>query len=199
MQGRRNRPGLLKTVRPAPRPVANISRHRNACLRAGWPAACADIRAASHARLRASRDAIDATPVTLLLPDIVRYGPRTKHACLDPVITARQSAIGVRSPIAHHRLARSFNAWLAKSAGRICVRGAQPLPVGFMLAVPPAPAAAVEIVICTGHGPQSLTLDAIPGRSGSRQKRRLPCRLCFLRYRLDSSSLTTAPSPRRQA
>ena len=33
------------------------------------------------------------------------------------------------------------------------------LPVGFMLAVPPAPAAAVEIVICTGHGPQSLTLD----------------------------------------
>ena len=33
------------------------------------------------------------------------------------------------------------------------------LPVGLMLAVPPAPAAAVEIVICTGHGPQSLTLD----------------------------------------
>ena len=33
------------------------------------------------------------------------------------------------------------------------------LPVGFMLAVPPDPAAAVEIVICTGHGPQSLTLD----------------------------------------
>ena len=33
------------------------------------------------------------------------------------------------------------------------------LPVGFMLAVPPAPAAAVEIVICLGHGPQSLTLD----------------------------------------
>jgi hypothetical protein len=33
------------------------------------------------------------------------------------------------------------------------------LPVGFMLAVPPAPAGAVEIVICTGHGPQNLTLD----------------------------------------
>ena len=33
------------------------------------------------------------------------------------------------------------------------------LPVGFMLAVPPDPTAAVEIVICTGHGPQSLTLD----------------------------------------
>lgn len=33
------------------------------------------------------------------------------------------------------------------------------LPVGFMLAVPQAPAAAVEIVICTGHGPQNLTLD----------------------------------------
>jgi hypothetical protein len=33
------------------------------------------------------------------------------------------------------------------------------LPVGFMLAVAPDHAGSVSIVICTGHGPQSLALD----------------------------------------
>jgi hypothetical protein len=33
------------------------------------------------------------------------------------------------------------------------------LPVGFMLAATPAHAGGVEIVICTGHGLQSLTVD----------------------------------------
>ena len=32
-------------------------------------------------------------------------------------------------------------------------------PVGFMTGCAADPAAAVEIVICTGHGPQSLTFD----------------------------------------
>lgn len=32
------------------------------------------------------------------------------------------------------------------------------LPVGFMLAASPA-GGGIEIVICTGHGPQSMTLD----------------------------------------
>ena len=34
------------------------------------------------------------------------------------------------------------------------------LPVGLMLAAVPDHSGAVEIVICTGHGPQSLTVDA---------------------------------------
>ena len=33
------------------------------------------------------------------------------------------------------------------------------LPMGLMLAAVPDHAGAVEIVICTGHGPQSLTVD----------------------------------------
>ena len=33
------------------------------------------------------------------------------------------------------------------------------LPVGFMLAATPAHGGPVEIVICTGHGPQNLILD----------------------------------------
>ena len=54
------------------------------------------------------------------------------------------------------------------------------LPVGFMLAVPPAPAAAVEIVICTGHGPQSLTLDdqgvPVPAKAPMSGKKIAPTR-----------------------
>ena len=34
------------------------------------------------------------------------------------------------------------------------------LPMGLMLAVAPDHSGAVQIVICTGHGPQSFTLDA---------------------------------------
>ncbi|HVZ05006.1 DUF2946 family protein [Hyphomicrobium sp.] len=34
------------------------------------------------------------------------------------------------------------------------------LPVGFMLAATPGHAGELQIVICTGHGPANLTLDA---------------------------------------
>jgi hypothetical protein len=53
------------------------------------------------------------------------------------------------------------------------------LPVGFMLAVPPAPDAAVEIVICLGQGPQSLTLDdqgSAAGKSAHVGQKYLPLR-----------------------
>jgi hypothetical protein len=34
------------------------------------------------------------------------------------------------------------------------------VPVGFMLAATPGHAGELQIVICTGHGPQTLTLDS---------------------------------------
>lgn len=52
------------------------------------------------------------------------------------------------------------------------------LPVGLMLATVPDHSGTVQIVICTGHGPQSLTVDAegvpIPAKAPAADKSTCP-------------------------